>query len=293
MDGSTFSEYLFDVAQERGFLQQEGLTATFAQLAGNLNTSEVVNGQIDYALNTSTQTDPAIAGGAPLRTYAVWATRTTIDLVGRPGIDGLDKLRGATIVTPGPTSPHEVWSKQLLQQKGGGLLESVKFDHVNASTSSSQIAIMTSGQVTAGVFSIDNLFKLPPDYPLIYDFASESSPFISVGAGLVGLSPYVQSHPDQTRAVIRAMTKAANYMVTNEAGSAPFIAKIWALKDDQAAKVWKAMSIAWTGNPLPSEQQFQNSLELDKVANPKMANLTLDQYKANYFDFSYAQPERG
>lgn len=288
-DGSTLGQYLFEVAQNRGFFEQEGLTGTFSQLATNANTAEVVSGHISYTFNAGAQTDSAVAQGASLRTYAVWGVRTTIDLVGQPGLDSLDKLRGGTIVTPGPTTPHEVWTKQLLQQRSPDLLASVKFDHVNATASSSQIALLTSGQVTAGVFSIDNLFKLPANYPVIYDFASESSPFISIGQGLTAQPAYVQSHADQTKAVIRALSKAANYMTTNEAGSAPFIAKIWALNDAQASEVWKAMSIAWTGNPVPSEQQLENALSLDKVVIPKMANLTLDQYKANYFDFSYAQ----
>ncbi len=289
MDGSTLAQFQFEVARDKGFFKDEGITATFQQLAGPLNTAQVVSGQINYALSNSSQLDPATAQGAPLRMLAVWGTKTTIDLVGAKGIDTLEKLRNGTISTPSASSQHEVWTKQILKDKGNGLLESIKFNHVNASSSSAQLALLQSGQIQGSVVSIDNVYHLGPDYPLIYDFASEASPFFTIGQGLATQLPYAQSHADQTRAVIRALTKAAEYMKTNEDGSWAFIGRIWNLQEPEARKVWKAMSVVWTTNPIPNQQQLDNSLALDKLASPDMANVSMDQYKANYLDFSYVK----
>lgn len=289
MDGSSFSQLLYEVAQNRGFFQREGLTATYQQLAGNLNTAQVISGDINYELGVASQVDPAIAEGAPLRWYGVWANKTTINLVGRPGVDTVQKLRDGTILTPGPNTPHEVWTKQLLRDTGGGLAESVKFDHVNSANSSGMIALLTSGQVAAAVLSVDSLFNVPSGYPLIYDFASPSTPFVSIGAALATRTAYAQSHPDQVKAVARALSGAAAYLVANQDGSLPFIEKIYGLKEGDAATVWKSLSAAFTSNPVPTEQQYANALNLDKIANPKMANLTLERYKADYFDLSYTK----
>lgn len=288
-DGPTQSEPLFLVAQDLGYFRQAGLTGTYTQLSTTLNNDSVLSGKIDYTFNVGPTIDSTIFAGEPLRALANFIEKTTIVLVGRPGITTLAQLRGKTIADPGPTTPHRVFTEQLLQQQGGGLESSVKFLSVPGANSTAEIALLEAGKVQAATMAYPYYLGLPANYSIIYNYASTSSPFVNLGNGLAARLDYAQSHSKQTQDIISALTKAAHYLATNEAGSLTYYEKVFKLDAAGAKKMFAEQAPTYTQSPIPTSTVISKTLALDKIGNPKMASVTLQKYQADYLDLTYAQ----
>src|SRR5262249_11570514 len=69
------------LAQSKGFLKDDALDAEFIRMAGNLPSSALVNGDIDYDVAVSVR---ATLLGLPLRVVAGYVPSSPVALIARP-----------------------------------------------------------------------------------------------------------------------------------------------------------------------------------------------------------------
>jgi NitT/TauT family transport system substrate-binding protein len=281
--GSGEVKIVTDAAQQEGFFTQAGLDVSIQQLTATLAVDSVVSQQVNYDTGAGVTVDLAALKGQDIRTYGVFVQRESFVLVGKPGISTIQDLRGKTVVGSGSTSANDVLLGALLQAHGGASMVSSVNVLNQSGGSAGQIALLRAGKVDAAVVDYSDYLALPKGYPIIYNFASASSPFVGVYNGVVTTTKYAATNRAQVTAVISAMAKAAHFVATNEAKTIPLIEKDFELNAAQAKLAWKNEKDIFSPSPRPAQATINSQLAQDQ----KAGNLAALPLASQIYDFSY------
>lgn len=270
---------LLDTAQKYGFFKRAGFEVTIEPLSSPLALQAVVSGAVTYDDGTGFTADEAVLKGEPVRTYASFLDKVNFVLVGKPGITKLSQLRGTTVAAETSTELDTVLLKALLKKEN--LLNSVSLTSLGGGVVATA-SILEAGKVSAGVIDRAQLFKFPPGYNVLYNYASNSSPYYSLENGLVATVKYANTHRTQIRALIAAMIDTMKFYKTHESQILPIIEANAHLSASEAAQIW-AETVPRLVTSKPTKRMIDGQLKLDVESG----NLAHTPSAAALYNFAY------
>src|SRR5262245_53321093 len=107
----------FFVAKDAGIFKKHGLDVDLVQLAGAVQTSALVAGEIDY-LTGITGPLVAAARGLPFKGVMVTHDRTLFWLIGQPEIRRPEDLIGKTVAVDRLATLQDIVARDLIKRKG-------------------------------------------------------------------------------------------------------------------------------------------------------------------------------
>ena len=204
------------LAQSKGFLKDDGLDAEFIRMAGNLPSSALVNGDIDYDVAVSVR---ATLLGLPLRVVACYVPSSPVALIARPEFKSVRDLKGNPIGVQSFGGALNVQINMILRHFGLDPERDVKFIVTRDVTS--RLAAMKQGltAATAGAPPSDYL-GMKMGFVVL---AKAHELFNYPNSGLVTTMKKIKERPDEIKKVIKAGIRANNYIRTNREGTIQFL----------------------------------------------------------------------
>ena len=204
------------LAQSKGFLKDDGLDAEFIRMAGNLPSSALVNGDIDYDVAVSVR---ATLLGLPLRVVACYVPSSPVALIARPEFKSVRELKGKLIGVQSFGGALNVQINMILRHFGLDPERDVKFIVTRDVTS--RLAAMKQGltAATAGAPPSDYL-GMKMGFVVL---AKAHELFNYPNSGLVTTMKKIKERPDEIKKVIKAGIGANNYIRTNREGTIQFL----------------------------------------------------------------------
>jgi ABC-type nitrate/sulfonate/bicarbonate transport system substrate-binding protein len=204
------------LAQSKGFLKDDGLDAEFIRMAGNLPSSALVNGGIDYSASVAVW---ATLLGLPLRVVACYVPSSPVALIARPEFKSVPELKGNPIGVQSFGGALNVQINMILRHFGLDPERDVKFIVTRDVTS--RLAAMKQGLIaaTAGAPPSDHL-GMKMGFVVL---AKAHELFNYPNSGLVTTMKKIKERPDEIKKVIKAGIRANNYIRTNREGTIQFL----------------------------------------------------------------------
>ncbi|HEY7557331.1 MAG TPA: ABC transporter substrate-binding protein [Candidatus Binatia bacterium] len=233
----------FFVAKDAGIYKNHGLDVDLVQLAGAVQTSALVAGEIDY-LTGITSPLVAAARGLPFKGIMVTHERTLFWLIANPDIRRAEDLIGKTLAVDRLATLQEIVGRDLIKRKG------VNPDHVTyiqTGSVSNSVQSLSQGSVAAAVLSLPhNVIMAQKGFR---DIASAAEFNLrSASGGIATREAKLKQEPAQVKTVLRATFEAMEFNRKEKSWMVNYIQNKWKLTPKVAEECYRTWLNGFTAD---------------------------------------------
>jgi ABC-type nitrate/sulfonate/bicarbonate transport system substrate-binding protein len=105
------------VAKDAGFFQQEGFTVEVVVMPAAINIKVLLSGDIQYATTVGSAVVASVRG-INVRTVMLFVDRPLLDMVGAPGVNSIQEVKGKSVGISSRGGLHDVSMRRILTQSG-------------------------------------------------------------------------------------------------------------------------------------------------------------------------------
>lgn len=209
----------FPLAQNKGFLKQEGFDAEIVRITGPSGRSALVSGEIDY-YTTIAFIVQSIVAGLPARVMASYVDCPPFVLMSRPELKTAESLKGKTVgIGAPPGSSPDAIARLALRHLGLNPERDVKYVFLNSHERT--YLALEQNLVSIGLIA-------PP-----FDYQGRKNGLNALlraaeiltypEDGLIAHVRKIKEKPDEVKRVIRAGIKANRYIHSDREGTIQFL----------------------------------------------------------------------
>src|SRR5262245_33785267 len=207
------------LAQEKGFLKNQGLDGEIIRLRGNqIPTTALINGDIDYHTVIGNGVRAAIQG-LPLRVVACFLPAPPFSLVARPEYKSVKDLKDKTIGTGAFGATTDIVGRMLLRHFGLDPDKDVKF--LVSGDAPARLAALKQGLAAATVMAVPGDYEATKMGFVILARAQEL--FTFPDSGLVTTVKKIKERPNEVKNVILAGIAANKFIRSDREGTIQFL----------------------------------------------------------------------
>ena len=225
----------FFVAKDAGIFKKHGLDVDLVQLAGAVQTSALVSGEIDY-LTGITGPLVAAARGLPFKGIMVTHDRTLFWLIGSPEIRRAEDLIGKTVAVDRLATLQDIVARDLIKRKG---VNPDQVTYIQTGSVSNSVQSLSQGSVAAAVLS------LPHNVVMVQKGFREvaSAPEFNLRSASGGIATHeakLKKDPAGVKAVIRATFEAMDFNRREKVWMVNYIQNKWKVSAKVADESYRA-----------------------------------------------------
>jgi ABC-type nitrate/sulfonate/bicarbonate transport system substrate-binding protein len=214
------------IARDAGFFQQEGFSVELVVMPAAMNIKVLLSGDIQYATTVGSAVVASVRG-INVRTAMVFVDKPLLDLVGAPGVDSMQELKGKTVGISSRGGLHDVSMRRILT---GSNLDPAQVTVLTVGGQGGMFAAVKSGRIAAGLLNPPFNFMANRDGMKSLAFAGN---FVRLpSTGIVTLTEVLERAPEQTRRLLRALTRARTFAMENKSKVVPILKRNLRLEDD-------------------------------------------------------------
>jgi len=242
----------FFVAKDAGIYKKHGLDVDLVQLAGAVQISALVAGEIDY-LTGITGPLVAAARGLPFKGIMVTHERTLFWLIANPDIRRAEDLIGKIVAVDRLATLQDIVARDLVKRKGVNP-EQITFLQTGSVTNSVQS--LTQGSVAAAVLSLPhNVVMTRKGFREIAS-ANEFN-LRSASGGMATREAKLKQESAQVKAVIRATFEAMEFNRRERSWMVSYIQNKWKIAPGIAEECYRAWLNGFTSDGKIPLKDFQ------------------------------------
>ena len=214
------------VAKDAGFFQQEGFNVELVVMAAAMNIKVLLSGDIQYATTVGSAVVASVRG-INVRTAMVFVDKPLLDLVGAPGVNSVQDLKGKPVGISSRGGLHDVSMRRILS---GSNLDPAQVAVLTVGGQGAMFAAVKTGRISAGLLNPPFNFIANREGMKSLAFAGN---FVRLpSTGIVTLADVLERSPDQTRRLMRALARARTFAKENKAKVMPILKRNLRLDDD-------------------------------------------------------------
>lgn len=253
----------FFVAKDAGIYKKHGLDVEMVQMAGAVQTSALVAGEIDY-LTGITSPLVAAARGLPFKGIMITHERTLFWIIGNPEIRRVEDLIGKTVAVDRLATLQDIVARDLVKKKGVNP-EQVTF--IQTGSVSNSVQSLSQGTVSAAVLSLPhNVVMTHKGYR---ELASATEfDMRSASGGLATREAKLKQEPAQVKIVLRATLEAMEFNRKEKAWMVTYIQNKWKLPPKVAEESYRVWLNGFTSDgkiPLKDFQEIYDTAYASKL----------------------------
>jgi NitT/TauT family transport system substrate-binding protein len=242
----------FFVAKDAGIYKKRGLDVDLVQLAGAVQTSALVSGEIDY-LTGITGPLVAAARGLPFKGIMVTHDRTLFWLIANPDIRRAEDLVGKTVAVDRLATLQDIVARDLIKRKG---VNPDQVTYLQTGSVSNSVQALTQGSVAGAVLSLPhNVVMVQKGYREIAS-ASEFN-LRSASGGIATRELKLKQEPAQVKTMIRATFEAMDFNRREKAWMVNYIQNKWKVSPKVAEESYKSWLNGFTADGKIALKDFQ------------------------------------
>jgi NitT/TauT family transport system substrate-binding protein len=242
----------FFVAKDAGIFKKHGLDVDLVQLAGAVQTSALVAGEIDY-LTGITGPLVAAARGLPFRGIMVTHDRTLFWLIARPEIRGAEDLVGKTVAVDRLATLQDIVARDLIKRKG---VNPDSVTYVQTGSVSNSVQSLSQGNVAAAVLSLPhNVIMAQKGFREIA--SGPEYKLRSASGGIATREAKLKQQAAEVKAVLRATLESMDFNRREQNWMVKYIQNKWQVNAKVAAESYQAWLSGFTPDGKISIEDFQ------------------------------------
>jgi len=253
----------FFVAKDTGIFKKHGLDVDLVQLAGAVQTSALVAGEIDF-LTGITSPLVAAARGLPFKGIMITHDRPLFWVIANPDIRQVQDLVGKTVAVDRLATLQDIVARDLLKQKG---VNPERVTFVQTGSVSNSVQSLSQGSVAAALLSLPhNVVMTQKGYRELAS-ATELGMRAASG-GIATRDAKLKQEPAQVKAVIRATLDAMNFNRKEKSWMVDYIQNKWKLTPkvaDEAYRFWLQGLTADGKIPLKDLQEMYDTAHASQM----------------------------
>jgi NitT/TauT family transport system substrate-binding protein len=253
----------FFVAKDAGIFKKHGLDVDLVQLAGAVQTSALVSGEIDYLTGI---TGPLVgaARGLPFKGIMVTHDRTLFWLIANPDIRRIEDLVGKTVAVDRLATLQDIVARDLIKRKG---VNPDLVTYIQTGSVSNSVQSLQQGNVAAAVLS------LPHNVVMAQKGFRElaSGPEFNLRSASGGIATHeakLKKDPAGVKAVIRATFEAMDFNRREKTWMVNYISNKWKISAKVAEESYKSWLNGFTTDgkiPLRDLQEIYDQAYASKL----------------------------
>ena len=238
------------VAAEKGFFREEGLEPQLVQMRGNVATTALATGDIDFAVNISPVLNGAIQG-LGLKLVAGLNTRPLFSLVVRPEIKAASDLKGKVFAVNAFANTQAILTEKHLQHLG---LKKGEYKLIALGGTGARLAAMEKNIAQGSLMPPPTNVKMENmGYRLMGNTAEViAHPIVGLGAH----EGKIKSQPELVKKAIRAALKGLLFVRNNQTETLKVIMAWVNLNEKDAARVYDLSKSGFSKNGTLSDEEL-------------------------------------
>ncbi|HEY2989610.1 MAG TPA: ABC transporter substrate-binding protein [Candidatus Binatia bacterium] len=272
--GRNFSFLPFFAAERQKFFDQEGFRVEMIYMRSPVAIPALTAGEIQYTTHFASVVRAAIKG-FPVRVILSTSDRQLFSLVTHGGIKRVEELKGKAVAVSNPLGAHAYVTTKVL--KSFGLDPGKDPKYVYLGEEAAWVTALESGLI-AGAF-----IQPPTSIALKkkgYNILVNAADYVELP--VTGLSTSVertQKHPEEVKAMLRAVYKGIRFVKENRAGAVQLIMKFLNVGQDVAAETYDSTAKYLSDNGVSSDAAIQAAIEtLGDVKDKKVDPITVADF---------------
>jgi ABC-type nitrate/sulfonate/bicarbonate transport system substrate-binding protein len=226
----------FFVAKDAGIYKKHGLDVDLVQLAGAVQTSALVAGEIDY-LTGITSPLVAAARGLPFKGIMITHDRPLFWIIGSPDIQRIEDLAGRNIAVDRLATLQDIVARDLVRKKGGN---PEKMTFIQTGSVSNSVQSLVQGSVAAALLSLPhNVVMTQKGYR---ELASATEfDMRAPSGGMATREAKLKQDAAQVKAMLRAVLEAVDFNRREKSWMVNYIQTKWKLTQkasEEAYRFW-------------------------------------------------------
>jgi NitT/TauT family transport system substrate-binding protein len=203
------SVFGIQIAQQEGYLKEEGLDVQLLNIRGEIAIRTALAGEIDYFTNAGSALAAAVRS-VPVKIVTVFQDRPSWDLIVQPGIKSIAQLRGGTIGVMSPEGSLAVVAREMLRKNGLDPGKDVNL--VTMGGDSVRFPALQTKAISATLFNTG--MSLQAQKAGFTKLASAADYANLIEGGFAAGSEKLKQNPDKTARFIRASLKGIKFYAT-------------------------------------------------------------------------------
>lgn len=275
----SFQYVIFPIAQERGYLKEEGIDLRIVMMQTTPGLQALVSGHIQYS-GAGTSALVAVAkGGAPLKTVLAVNDKVHQWMVGRPGVTTVKDLKGKRLGVTGLASAAVFMFRQLAPKQGIDPNKDVTYITM---PTGNRLAMLHSGAIDAMIVGNEDRYAgLDQGMKEILYFGNE----VKNSWGTVATSDrFLKEQPKLAAGFMRATLKGLRVLRRDKEAALASFVRFTKQPRAMGARMYDDLINTFTANGVVDEETQRNDLAIiQQIADVKE---TIPLNRA--YDFSLA-----
>ena len=257
LPSKSFQFVLFPLAQERGYMEEEGIDLNIAVLRSTIGIQAVLSGEAQFSGSGSSALVAVTKGDAPLRTVLAINDQVLQWLMVRPDIASVADLKKKKMAVSGVAAISTFMFKKVAPKYGLNAAKDVTFLGMG---SSQRLAALLSGAVDAGMLGTEDRYAaLDQGMKQLLYLGKE----VKNSWGTVATSEeFIKEKPELMAGFMRATMKALRFVKKNRAATVKAIVDFSGLKAELAERTYDDIIPTFTENGVVDEETQKNDLEI-------------------------------
>jgi NitT/TauT family transport system substrate-binding protein len=275
----SFQMVLYPVAQQKGYMKEEGLDQRVIFVAPTTSIQAMLGGDVQFTGAGTSALVSIARGSAPLKVVAATNDRVLQWLVTRPEITSPKELKGKKIATTGVGAVATFMVKQVLTKYGLDGNKDVTYLDVGQGN---QLAALLGGGFDAAVLSVEQRY-VALDKGMHEMFFMGNEVKNSWGT-LATTDKLIKENPKMVAGFVRATIKALRYLRQDKEGTIAAMVKFSGVSRQQSTRVYDDIIGTFTRSGVVDDETQRNDLNIIRQVtstNESMPN-------ARAYDFSFA-----
>jgi NitT/TauT family transport system substrate-binding protein len=244
----------FFIAKDAGIYKKHGLDVEMVQMAGAVQTSALVAGEIDY-LTGITSPLVAAARGLPFKGIMITHEKTLFWIIANPEIRRMEDLIGKTVAVDRLATLQDIVARDLVKRKG---VNPEQLTFIQTGSVSNSVQSLSQRNVAAALLSLPHNFVMTQkgyrELASALEFNQRSA-----SGGIATREAKLKQEPEQVRAVIRATFEAMEFNRKEKSWMVNYIQNKWKLTPKVAEDSYRVWLNGFTSDgkiPLNDLQQI-------------------------------------
>ena len=277
--GKNFQHVIYPIAQEKGYMREEGIDLKMLVIAGTPSIQGLLAGSIQFTVAGTSALIAAAKGAAPLKVVLAANDKVHQWLLSKPEITNLKSLKGKRIATGGVASSATFMLKQILSRQGLDPTRDVNYIHQSGGT---QLGALLSGSVDAIILGVQpHYIGVNAGMRELFFFGNE----VKNSWGTLATSDrFIKEQPKQVAGFIRAAVKALRFIRQERDATIAANVKFSGVDRTLAARMYDDLIGTFTRNGTVDDETQKNDLSIIR----QIADVSEPIPMARAYDFSFA-----
>jgi ABC-type nitrate/sulfonate/bicarbonate transport system substrate-binding protein len=279
LPSKSFQFVIFPLAQERGYMKEEGIDLKIAVMGSTIGIQAVLSGDAQFTGSGSSALVAVTKGDAPLRTVLAVNDRVLQWLMARPEYKSLEDLKNKKIAVSSVAAISTFMFKKVAPKYGLDANKEVTFLAMGASN---RLASLLSGAVAAGMVGTEDRYAaLDKGMKELMYLGKE----VKNSWGTVAVSEvFINDKPKLMAGFMRALLKALRVVKQERETTIDAIATFSGIKKELAARTYDEIIGTFTANGIVDEETQRNDLDIVREIVKAKKEVPIERA----YDFSFA-----